>query len=166
MFLDTQKVPKSLIYFRQESPEHIQNWKSYCKRPFQTIQILSIFRQLCLAVAYIHDQGLIHRDIHPTRINEIDNTVKLNLIGMPYNFKKLIKTDTFCGHINYSAPETLSDNASDFTEKVDIWALGCCLYFLSAKKDPFEAHNAELIKMNIRNLQIDETMRGFPQING
>ena len=108
--------------------------------------MLCIFRQLCSALGYIHEQGLVHRDIHPTRINQLNNIVKLNLIGMPYNYKKLLKNDTFCGHLNYSPPEMLKGKNEDITEKVDIWALGCCLYFLSAKKDPFDAQNHERIK--------------------
>jgi serine/threonine protein kinase len=115
------------------------------------------FRQLCHAVAYLHKQGLIHRDIHPTRISSKDDVIKLNLIGMPYNYKKLLKNDTFCGHLNYSPPEMLLDNCDEeFTEKVDVWALGCCLYFLTYKKDPFESGSSEQIKNNIRNLHLDD----------
>ena len=58
---------------------------------------------------------------------------------MPYNFKKLLKNKSFCGHLNYSPPEMLNDQSENLTEKVDIWALGCCLYNLSSKKDPFDA---------------------------
>ena len=115
------------------------------------------FRQLCHAVAYLHKQGLIHRDIHPTRISSKDDVIKLNLIGMPYNYKKLLKNDTFCGHLNYSPPEMLLDNCDEeFTEKVEVWALGCCLYFLTYKKDPFESGSSEQIKNNIRNLHLDD----------
>lgn len=96
-----------------------------------------------MAVQYIHERGVTHRDIHPTRINLIGNTVKLNLIGMPYNFKKLLKSENFCGHLYYSAPEMLSDNSYNHSQKVDIWALGCCLYFLASNKDPFEASTHE-----------------------
>ena len=65
---------------------------------------------------------------------------------MPYNYKKLLKNDNFCGHLNYSPPEALVDGCEKITEKVDIWALGCCLYFLTYKKDPFESANSEQIK--------------------
>lgn len=75
---------------------------------------------------------------------------------MPYNYKKLLKNDNFCGHLNYSPPEALVDGCEKITEKVDIWALGCCLYFLTYKKDPFESTNSEQIKQNIRNLSLEE----------
>jgi serine/threonine protein kinase len=65
---------------------------------------------------------------------------------MPYNYKKLLKNDTFCGHLNYSSPEMLQENSELFSPKLDIWAIGCCLYFLTSKKDPFDASSPEEIK--------------------
>lgn len=59
---------------------------------------------MTLAVEYIHSQDMIFRDIHPTRIHLVNGEIKINLIGMPYNFKKLLKNDSFSGHLNYSAP--------------------------------------------------------------
>lgn len=94
---------------------------------------------MCEAVGYIHEQNFVHRDIHPTRIHMLNDVVKINLVGLPYNFKKLIKSDKFCGHLNYSAPEMLKDKDDQLTEKVDIWALGCCLYYICTKKDPFNS---------------------------
>ena len=102
--------------------------------------MLCIFRQLCEALVYIHEQGLIHRDVHPTRIHSTHGLTKFNLIGMPYNYKKLLKKDNFCGHVNYSAPELIQEKVN-FTSKVDIWSLGCCLYYLCTKKDPFEGRS-------------------------
>ena len=67
-----------------------------------------------------------------------ENVIKLNPIGLPYNFKKLLKRDNFSGHINYSAPELILERI-DFSSKVDIWSLGCCLYYLIMKRDPFDA---------------------------
>lgn len=75
----------------------------------------------------------------------------MNPIGLPYNFKKLLKRDNFSGHINYSAPELIMEK-NQFTSKVDVWALGCCLYYLIMKKDPFDAKEPYLIKQNILNL--------------
>jgi hypothetical protein len=35
--------------------------------------------------------------------------IKINLVGMPYNFKKMLKNKSFCGHLNFSAPEILEN---------------------------------------------------------
>lgn len=89
-YLDSQ-IPEGFLQISSQCPEHISSWKSFCKRPFDLYQVISIFRQLCAGICHIHEQGLIFRDVHPTRIHLSDSLIKLNLIGMPYNFKKLLK---------------------------------------------------------------------------
>lgn len=42
-YLDNQ-TPKGFLQFASEAPDHISSWKSFCKRPFDLAQILSIFR--------------------------------------------------------------------------------------------------------------------------
>jgi serine/threonine protein kinase len=127
--------------------------------------VLSLFRQLSSAVAHLHSHGIIHRDVHPTRIHYNNGLCKFNLIGLPYNFKKLLKCTNYSGHVNYSAPEIISesevnsmnstadieDNSGEgnFTERAETWSLGCCLYYLVTKKDPFEGASVKETKMNI-----------------
>ena len=45
------------------------------------------------------------------------------------------------------------------SEKADIWALGCCLFYLVTKRDPFTCddpkENAKQIKKNIRQVVLD-----------
>lgn len=73
---------------------------------------------------------------------------------MPYNYKKLLKKDNFCGHVNYSAPELILEKIN-FTPKVDVWSLGCCLYYLCTKKDPFEGRSPQDIKQNIMSGRLE-----------
>lgn len=124
---------------------------------------MTVFRQLCCAIAHLHANGIVHRDVHPTRIHYRNGLVKFNLIGLPYNFKKLLKCTSFSGHVNYSAPEIIyaeqsldeDGGESSFTEKADTWALGCCLYYLVTKMDPFEASSIKETKMNIMKLRVN-----------
>ena len=37
----------------------------------------------------------------------------------------------------------------------DTWSLGCCLYYLVTKKDPFEGKSIQETKHNILNLRLD-----------
>jgi serine/threonine protein kinase len=57
--------------------------------------------------------------------------------------------------VNYSAPELILESQV-FSHKVDVWGLGCCLYYLVMKKDPFDGHDPATVKRNILNLLIDE----------
>jgi serine/threonine protein kinase len=79
--------------------------------------------------------GIIHRDVHPTRLHYNNGLCILNLIGLPYNFKKIIKCTNYAGHVSYSAPEIVNqqiqaheastseseNNEIQFTEKAETW---------------------------------------------
>ena len=47
------------------------------------------------------------------------------------------------------------------TTAVDVWSLGCCLYYFVVKKDPFEGANQDKqhvrTKQNIMNMTIGDT---------
>ena len=150
-------IPGGFVQFTTEAPDHISSWKCFCKRPMSLHETLSVFRGLLLAQIEIHDSGLIFRDFHPTRIHLYNGITKFNLVGMPYNFKKLLKNESFSGHLNYSPPEILEHGSEkNLTQKVDVWSLGCCLYYLVAKRDPFDGQSPIEIKSNIRTGKLDK----------
>jgi serine/threonine protein kinase len=84
-------------------------WKQFCKTQMSLFHTLSIFRQLVSAVAALNERGIVHRDVHPTRIHFLNGMVKFNIIGLPYNFKKLMKNNNYSGHVTYSAPELITE---------------------------------------------------------
>ena len=128
------------MIFKTEAPDHRILWKTMSKHEFDLEQMLSIFRQLTVGVEYMHSKDIIFRDFHPTRIHMLDGILKWNLVGMPYNFKKLIKDTAFTGHLNYTAPELLRDRKGKLlSPKADIWSLGCCFFNLVTKRDPFSS---------------------------
>lgn len=49
----------------------------------------------------------MHRDVHPTRLHMHNGILKFNMIGLPYNYKKLLKNPNYSGHVSYSAPEMI-----------------------------------------------------------
>ena len=131
-------VPNGLMLFETEAPDHRCSWKTFCKLNFDLEALLSMFRMLALGLEHMHSKGLIFRDLHPTRVHVNSGVVKWNLLGMPYNFKKLLKDAAFTGHLNYTAPELLERNPEKaMSPKADVFALGCCFFFLATKADPF-----------------------------
>ena len=101
-------VPDQLIFVEMEAPNPISNWKCFCKQTFSLDQIFNIAHSVVLGLEFLHSNGYIHRDVHPSRIQEYSGgIIKFNTVGLPYNFKKLLKRADFSGHVNYSAPELI-----------------------------------------------------------
>lgn len=48
---------------------------------------------------------------------------------------------------------------------MDIWSLGCCLYYLCTKKDPFEGRTPQEIKQNIMQGKLEKYNNNFPKID-
>ena len=55
------------------------------------------------------------------------------------------------------------ENGSEnmLSEKVDVWSLGCCLYYLSTKRDPFNGKDPHHIKINIRQGNLDRANNDY-----
>jgi len=62
--------------------------------------------------------------------------VKLGDFGLAKKLsQKVSRSSSFVGTLNYSSPEIVENKP--FTEKADIWSLGCILYELVALRQPF-----------------------------
>uniref|UniRef100_A0A8W8K257 non-specific serine/threonine protein kinase n=1 Tax=Magallana gigas TaxID=29159 RepID=A0A8W8K257_MAGGI len=97
--------------------------------------------EITLAIEHLHSQGIIYRDLKPENIL-LDNTghVKLTDFGL---CKESINegglTHTFCGTIEYMAPEILT--RSGHGKAVDWWSLGALMYDMLTGAPPFTAEN-------------------------
>ena len=72
----------------------------------------------------IHSSKIAHRDLKPDNIFIKNHLYKLGDFGFASQ-KDVLKT--LCGTPAYIAPEILSSDPN-YTEKVDMWALGVIYY--------------------------------------
>jgi Protein kinase domain len=100
-------------------------------------EVVRIGRQTCMALAYAHGLGVVHRDIKPGNLFVCDNgLVKVTDFGIAkaVSGTKLSATGTLIGTFPYMAPEQWLGMPAAFSN--DIWAVGCVLYELLVGRVP------------------------------
>lgn len=110
-----------------------------------------LFGQLCLAVAYIHSNGIVHRDLKLENILlDAQNQIKLSDFGFTREFEPHQFLRTKCGTTAYAAPEMLAGLRYQGSE-VDIWSLGVILFVLLCGYLPFDDDNEPTMQWKIVN---------------
>ncbi|KAL4433127.1 hypothetical protein ABPG74_010822 [Tetrahymena malaccensis] len=126
--------------------------KQHKKEFFDESQIWNMFSQICLAVKYLHDNKILHRDLKILNVFICNNgLIKLGDFGVSKQLEnKDILTSTHVGTAYYLSPEQC--NQHSYNHKVDIWMLGCLLYELCTLDKPFKSDNLlGLIKQITQN---------------
>ena len=99
-----------------------------------------IILNLCNGIKIIHNNNMIHRDLKPENIFISDNyKIKIGDFGISKILNETNYAQTFAGTLLYMAPEMI--NGDKYTNKVDIWALGCIIYELCTLDYCFSDNN-------------------------
>ena len=157
------------LYNMKETENEIQILLEYAKNGnlFDIIQknngldelkAFEYFIQIVNAVYFLHQNNIIHRDIKPENILIGENDVlKLCDFGWAKELN-VNKRATFCGTMEYMAPEIVGSEMYDFS--VDIWSLGILLYELIMGHSPFRSKSKKdrniMIKIKKHDLVFDK----------
>jgi predicted Ser/Thr protein kinase len=93
---------------------------------------LSLLPQICDALQFAHDHGIVHRDIKPSNIMLTrDGRIKMADFGLAKHFDAessfRTQTGTGMGTPDYAAPEQF-DPSAQIDHRADIYALGVMIY--------------------------------------
>jgi formylglycine-generating enzyme required for sulfatase activity len=116
------------------SPLGVDRW---C---YTEAEALEYIRQTGKALAYVHEQGLLHRDVKPHNIMRCgDGRVKLIDFGLARQFdpklSKLLTNQLTEGY----APIEQYEERGKFTQALDVYALAATLYYLLTGQHPISA---------------------------
>ena len=133
--------------------------------PLSLEEKLNVIAQLCNALHYAHEQGVVHRDIKPANIFLLpDGSVKLLDFGVAkLATSTLTRQGDVLGSASYMSPEQVSGGAVD--GRSDIFSTGVVLYELLANRKPFHADTltAQVVKLlREEPPSLDEVAPGLP----
>lgn len=172
-FYDTGIYESELGAFRYIIVEYIngRHFDIYCKEKNPSlIKLLTLFKDLCGVIEFIHSKDRPHLDLKPANIliTEINPRVKLIDFGSSKFLKEKIRETevSFYQPLTYkfASPEQIrldnqlrektisSDNPISQQEpdkKSDIFSLGIILYYLLTEKLPFGEFKTEKEKENL-----------------
>ena len=119
----------------------------------QEDEVCHLTKQILMGLEYIHNLGIIHRDIKLSNILVDKNTnIKIIDFGCSEYIEDQDNND-IVGSIDFMAPETLSGN---YTKKCDIWSLGCIIFICLFGFNPFNPSSKNTNYKIIQNI-----LKGF-----
>lgn len=104
-------------------------------------KIATLVADVADAVHYLHQKGLVHRDIKPENILiTVDGKVKITDFGLVKSFikkSKVVASGHIIGTPSYMSPEQAARNSQEVSPLMDIFSIGCLLYFALTRHPPF-----------------------------
>jgi serine/threonine protein kinase len=131
-------------------------------QPLEPRQALELVVQICTALQYAHDEGVVHRDIKPENILlnkrgqvKIADFGLAKLLGATPD-TALTMPQAAMGTMNYMAPEQ-RQNAQGVDHRADIYSLGVVFYEMLTGEVPMGRFEAPSKKVHV-DVRLDEVV--------
>jgi serine/threonine protein kinase/uncharacterized membrane protein len=166
--METGATPVLLFYFLMEYVDGVNLRQLLQNRRIAPREALAIVPQICDALQFAHDQGIVHRDIKPENILlDRRGRVKVADFGLakivgnvaqasPPALQDLTDAGKIMGTPQYMSPEQ-RDNPSEVDHRADIYALGVVFYQMLTGELPGKKIEAPSKKVQI-DVRLDEVV--------
>ena len=113
---------------------------------FEESVVKSLTRQTLSGLAYLHVEGILHRDLKADNILlDRDGTCKISDFGISKKSDNIYGNDvtnSMQGSVFWMAPEVVRSQGHGYSAKVDIWSLGCVVLEMYAGRRPWSREEA------------------------
>jgi serine/threonine protein kinase len=121
--------------------------------------------QLSSAIEYIHEKGIVHKDLHSNNVFIQQDSIKLAGSGL---IKRIENTDQDSFNtIPYIDPQVINSSGGEkykLNKKSDVYSVGVLFWELSSGKKPFadKEHNSSLAIKIAQGLR-ESVVEGTPE---
>lgn len=122
--------------------------------------------QIVNAVAYMHSQNIMHRDLSSSNVLVCGSTLKIADFGMSRAFHTTGGDTVFSHYVctaYFRAPEIFFDKPV-YNEKMDVWSCGCLIGFILRENFLFWGKTSDLVLDKIFQRMGTPTLNYYPEI--
>lgn len=137
------------IYIVMDYVEHdLKSLMETMKQPFLVGEVKTLMKQLCAAVAHLHDNWILHRDLKTSNLLlSHKGILKVGDFGLAREYGSPLKPYTpIVVTLWYRCPELLL-GAKQYSIEVDMWSVGCIFGELLLMKPLFPGRS-EIDQLN------------------
>jgi serine/threonine protein kinase len=134
--------------------------------PLPVAEACDLVRQAALGLQYLHERGLVHRDVKPANLMRTPaGTVKVLDLGLARwrwaaGGDELTVAHMVLGTPDYLAPEQI-ENAAGTDIRADLYGLGATLFYLLTGKAPFAHHDRAPAKLKAHGTEPPPDVRSL-----
>ena len=118
------------------------------QRPLPIARAIQIFDDIASALAYAHEEGVVHRGVKPSNIIVLRSGVaKISDFGIGRLGEAALVSGQRGGCLSYISPEQVRGDPVD--HRSDLFSLGAVFYEMLTRRVPFEGNSPKEITQNI-----------------